>query len=172
MPTPVSREHWSMYFDSSFTLNRAGEGVVLISPKGDWLLYVIRPHFGQPTIWRSMRPLSMACASLLSSGSSGFTSAVTQSSSSNVSRGSRIVLTPTWRHTDRGLESLRRSSMVLSSIISFGETMKQPTPSSDLGQAMNRPLRACLCRTYSSRPSDFRKRTRHPHQGPRWVKIA
>jgi ribonuclease HI len=34
-----------MYFDGSFTLNDAGGGVVLISPKGDRLLYVIRLHF-------------------------------------------------------------------------------------------------------------------------------
>jgi ribonuclease HI len=35
-----------MYFDGSFTLNRTGGGVVLISPKGDWLLYVIQLHCG------------------------------------------------------------------------------------------------------------------------------
>jgi hypothetical protein len=34
-----------MYFDSSFTLNKAGGGIILISPKGDRLLYVIRLHF-------------------------------------------------------------------------------------------------------------------------------
>jgi ribonuclease HI len=34
-----------MYFDGSFTLNGVGGGVVLISPKGDWLLYVIQLHF-------------------------------------------------------------------------------------------------------------------------------
>jgi ribonuclease HI len=34
-----------MYFDGSFTLNGAGGGVVLISPKGDRLLYIIRLHF-------------------------------------------------------------------------------------------------------------------------------
>jgi hypothetical protein len=34
-----------MYFDGFFTLNGAGGGVILISPKGDWLLYVIRLHF-------------------------------------------------------------------------------------------------------------------------------
>jgi hypothetical protein len=31
---PVTQEHWSMNFDGSFTLNGAGGGVVLISPKG------------------------------------------------------------------------------------------------------------------------------------------
>jgi hypothetical protein len=30
-----------MYFDGSFTLNGAGGGMVLISPKGDRLLHVI-----------------------------------------------------------------------------------------------------------------------------------
>jgi hypothetical protein len=31
-------------FDGSFTLNEAGGGVLLISPKGDRLIYVIRLH--------------------------------------------------------------------------------------------------------------------------------
>jgi ribonuclease HI len=34
-----------MYFDGPFTLNGAGGGMVLISPKGDRLLYMIRLHF-------------------------------------------------------------------------------------------------------------------------------
>jgi ribonuclease HI len=34
-----------MYFDDSFTRNGAGGGVVLISPKGDHVLYVIQLHF-------------------------------------------------------------------------------------------------------------------------------
>jgi ribonuclease HI len=33
-----------MYFNGSYTLNGAGGGVVLISRKGDRLLYVIRLH--------------------------------------------------------------------------------------------------------------------------------
>jgi ribonuclease HI len=42
---PVTQEHWSMYFNGSFTLNGVGGGIVLISPKVDRLLYVIRLHF-------------------------------------------------------------------------------------------------------------------------------
>jgi hypothetical protein len=34
-PAPVTWEHWSMYFNCSITLNRAGASVVLIYPKGD-----------------------------------------------------------------------------------------------------------------------------------------
>jgi ribonuclease HI len=34
-----------MYFNISFPLNGAGGGVLLISPKGDQLLYVIQLHF-------------------------------------------------------------------------------------------------------------------------------
>jgi hypothetical protein len=41
----VTQEQWSMYFNGSFTLNGAGGGVVLISPKGYQLLYVIQLHF-------------------------------------------------------------------------------------------------------------------------------
>jgi hypothetical protein len=40
-PPPITEEHWSMYFDDSFSLNGVGGGVVLISPKGDRLLYLI-----------------------------------------------------------------------------------------------------------------------------------
>jgi hypothetical protein len=38
---PVTQEHWSMYFDGSFTHNGARGGIILISRKGDRLLYVI-----------------------------------------------------------------------------------------------------------------------------------
>jgi hypothetical protein len=34
-PPRVTREHWSMYFDGSFTLDGAEEGLVLNSPKRD-----------------------------------------------------------------------------------------------------------------------------------------
>jgi ribonuclease HI len=44
-PAPVTREHWSMYFDDSFTLNGAGRGIILISPKLDRLRYAIWLHF-------------------------------------------------------------------------------------------------------------------------------
>jgi hypothetical protein len=45
-PTPwIIQVYWSMYFDGSFTLNGVGGGMVLISPKGDWRIYVIQLHF-------------------------------------------------------------------------------------------------------------------------------
>jgi ribonuclease HI len=44
-PPPATQEHWSMYFDGSFTLNESKGGIVLISPKGDRLLYALRLHF-------------------------------------------------------------------------------------------------------------------------------
>jgi ribonuclease HI len=34
-----------MYIDGSFTLNGAWGGIILISPKGDRLLYMIQLHF-------------------------------------------------------------------------------------------------------------------------------
>jgi ribonuclease HI len=43
-PQSITKEHWSMYFDGSI-LRGVGGGVVLISPKGDRLLYVIWLHF-------------------------------------------------------------------------------------------------------------------------------
>jgi ribonuclease HI len=43
LPTPTDRpEHWVMYFDSSLNLEGAGAGVLLISPKGDQLKYVLQ----------------------------------------------------------------------------------------------------------------------------------
>jgi ribonuclease HI len=42
---PVTREHWSMYFNGSFTLNGVGVGIMLISPNGDRLLYVFQLYF-------------------------------------------------------------------------------------------------------------------------------
>jgi ribonuclease HI len=43
LPTPTERqEHWVMYFDSSLKLEGAGVGVLLISPKGEQLKYVLQ----------------------------------------------------------------------------------------------------------------------------------
>ena len=36
-PTPVVREHWTMFFDGSLMLNGTGAGVVLTSPQGNRL---------------------------------------------------------------------------------------------------------------------------------------
>jgi hypothetical protein len=42
LPTPTERpEHWVMYFDSSLKLEGAGAGVLLISPTGEQLKYVL-----------------------------------------------------------------------------------------------------------------------------------
>jgi ribonuclease HI len=83
-----------MYFDDSFTLNGAGGGVVLVSPKGDQILYVTRLHFRATNNVVEYEAPSMAYASPQSSGSSGSTFVVTLSSSSTRSWGSRIVATP------------------------------------------------------------------------------
>ena len=45
-PTPQEQsDHWTMYFDGSKMLAGSGAGVVLISPKGDKLNYVLQLHF-------------------------------------------------------------------------------------------------------------------------------
>jgi hypothetical protein len=42
LPTPTERpEHWVMYFDGSLKLEGAGAGVLLISPTGEHLKYVL-----------------------------------------------------------------------------------------------------------------------------------
>jgi ribonuclease HI len=43
VPTPAERpKHWVMYFDGSLKLEGAGAGVLLISPKGEQLKYVLQ----------------------------------------------------------------------------------------------------------------------------------
>lgn len=45
-PTPdVTHKYWTMYFNGSVMGTDAGAGVVLISPKGNRLCYVIHLHF-------------------------------------------------------------------------------------------------------------------------------
>ena len=40
---------WTMYFDGSKKYDGAGAGVILISPKGDKLRYVLQMNFKRPT---------------------------------------------------------------------------------------------------------------------------
>jgi hypothetical protein len=43
LPTPTDRpEHWVMYFDGSLKLEGAGAGLLLISPMGEQLKYVLQ----------------------------------------------------------------------------------------------------------------------------------
>jgi hypothetical protein len=43
IPTPVDKpEHWTMYFDRSFKLDGSGAGVLIISPRGEQLKYVLQ----------------------------------------------------------------------------------------------------------------------------------
>lgn len=43
VPTPAELlEHWVMYFDGSLRLQGAGAGILLISPKGEQLKYVLQ----------------------------------------------------------------------------------------------------------------------------------
>ena len=45
LPTQVHSEHWTMFFNVSKMLNGSGAGVVLVSPRGDKLRYVLQIHF-------------------------------------------------------------------------------------------------------------------------------
>ena len=45
LPTQVHSEHWTMFFDGSKMLNGSSAGVVLVSPRGDKLRYVLQIHF-------------------------------------------------------------------------------------------------------------------------------
>ncbi|XP_073358119.1 uncharacterized protein [Aegilops tauschii subsp. strangulata] len=44
-PTQVHSEHWTMFFDGSKMSNGSGVEVILVSPRGDKLSYVLRIHF-------------------------------------------------------------------------------------------------------------------------------
>jgi hypothetical protein len=46
MPPPKERpEHWIMYFNGALNLEGAGVGVLLISPRGEQLMYVLQIHY-------------------------------------------------------------------------------------------------------------------------------
>jgi ribonuclease HI len=46
MPPPTEmHEHWIMYFDGALNLEGAGAGVLLISPQGEHLKYVLQIHY-------------------------------------------------------------------------------------------------------------------------------
>jgi hypothetical protein len=73
LPTPTERpEHWEMYFDSSLKLECAGAGVLLISPTGEQLKYVLQ-IFGKVS---TTKPSTKLCytgfASWLHWASSGY----------------------------------------------------------------------------------------------------
>jgi hypothetical protein len=46
MPPPKERpEHWIMYFDGALNLEGEGAGILLISPRGEQLKYVLQIHY-------------------------------------------------------------------------------------------------------------------------------
>jgi ribonuclease HI len=46
MPPPKEQpEHWIMYFDGALNLEGTGAGVLLISPQGEQLKYVLQIHY-------------------------------------------------------------------------------------------------------------------------------
>jgi hypothetical protein len=56
VPTPVDKlEHWTMYFDGSLKLDGGGAGVLLISPRGEQLKYVLQILGRYPTMKPSMK---------------------------------------------------------------------------------------------------------------------
>ena len=46
LPGDEDPDHWIMYFDGSFSFNGAGAGVLLVSPMGEHLKYVVQMLFG------------------------------------------------------------------------------------------------------------------------------
>ena len=62
LPTQVHSEHWTMFFDGSKMLNGSSAGVVLVSPRGDKLRYVLHIHFDPPITKQNMKHFCMGCA--------------------------------------------------------------------------------------------------------------
>jgi hypothetical protein len=66
LPTPTERlEHWVMYFDGSLKLEGAGAGVLLISPKGEQLKYVLQIFWKVSNNEAEYEPCYMGFASQL-----------------------------------------------------------------------------------------------------------
>jgi hypothetical protein len=84
-----------MYFDGSFTLNGAGGGIVLTSPKGDRLLYVIRLHLYVTNNVVEYKTLINDPRITTELGVHRLYFTVTPSSLSTKSWGSRTTTTPT-----------------------------------------------------------------------------
>jgi hypothetical protein len=64
LPTPTEwLEHWVMYFNGSLKLEGEGAGVLLISPKGEQLKYVLQIFWKVSTIKSSMKLYCMGSAS-------------------------------------------------------------------------------------------------------------
>jgi hypothetical protein len=73
LPTPTERlEHWVMYFDGSLKLEGAGAGVLLISPTGEQLKYVLRSSGRSQTTKPSTKLCYTGSASRLHLASSGY----------------------------------------------------------------------------------------------------
>ena len=62
LPTQVHSEHWTMFFDGSNMLNGFGAGVVLVSPRGDKLRYVLQSTLIPSITKQNMKHFCMGCA--------------------------------------------------------------------------------------------------------------
>jgi hypothetical protein len=72
LPGNEDPKHWIMYFDGSFSIVGAGAGVLLISPTGERLKYLVQMLFDEgqaTTIRRSTRVYSLASGRLRASES-------------------------------------------------------------------------------------------------------
>jgi hypothetical protein len=73
LPTPTEHpEHWVMYLDGSLNLEGAGAGVLLISPTGEQLKYVLQIFWKVSNNEASTKLCYMGSASRLHWASSGY----------------------------------------------------------------------------------------------------
>jgi hypothetical protein len=100
LPTPTEwLEHWVMYFNGSLKLEGEGAGVLLISPKGEQLKYVLQSFWKVSTIKSSMKLYCMGSASQSHWASSSYWSTTTPQWSSTKSTSLGIATKRTWTPT-------------------------------------------------------------------------
>jgi hypothetical protein len=100
LPTPTKRqEHWVMYFDGSLKLEGAGAGVLLISPTGEQLKYVLQIIWKVSNNKAEYEVLLHGSASRLQWASSGYYSTATPQWSSTKSTSPGTATRRTWTPT-------------------------------------------------------------------------
>ena len=77
-PTQIHSEHWTMFLDGSKMLIGSGAGVVLVSPRGDKLSYVLHIHFDSSNNELNMKHFYTGCVWPFHSASIALWSTATQ----------------------------------------------------------------------------------------------
>ncbi|KAK1619378.1 hypothetical protein QYE76_024895 [Lolium multiflorum] len=156
-PVPDST-HWKMHFDGSKMRNGLGAGIVITSPKGDRLDYVLQIHFAASNNVAEYEALihglklakEMACVAYFASATP------TWSYSKHLATGTRR--TPTWPRTASTSSSYPASSTAANFTMCHEQTTRRLTPCPRSAQP-GKPFRRVSPWRFSRSPS-HRHRTR------------